>query len=168
MWSCTNPKDRTTDFPLLELLWISQWHMLGSGVHTYTLLDRSHTQGVQTVLLIQMVFWRKHLPLTVDTSDRLYDDFIRYLFLHVHRETSVLANELGLLEKSDQFGFLHTTCLANLKGSVVWSWRKHRAWGFLYLLIFHLGLIPLTHFILPRRPTPFLTTSLVLFPPRSV
>jgi hypothetical protein len=28
----------------------------------------------------------------VDTSDRLYDDFICLLFLHAHREASALAN----------------------------------------------------------------------------
>ena len=31
-------------------------------------------------------------PLTVDTTGRLYDDFIRLLFLQSHREESVLAN----------------------------------------------------------------------------
>ncbi len=31
------------------------------------------------------------LPLAVDTSDRLYDEFVRLLFLHAHRETSALA-----------------------------------------------------------------------------
>ncbi len=34
------------------------------------------------------------LSLAVDTSDRLYDDFIRLLFLHALREASALANEL--------------------------------------------------------------------------
>jgi hypothetical protein len=56
------------------------------------------------------------MPLTVDTSVRIYDDFNRLLFLHAHRETSVLANEIP--DESDQFRFLHTTCLVNLKGSV--------------------------------------------------
>ena len=56
------------------------------------------------------------LSLAVDTSDRLYDDFICLIFLHGHREASVLVNELP--EESDQFRFLRTTCLSNLKGSV--------------------------------------------------
>ena len=34
------------------------------------------------------------IPLTVDTTGHLYDEFIRLLFLHVHREVSVLTNEL--------------------------------------------------------------------------
>ncbi len=33
----------------------------------------------------------------------LYEEFIRLLFLHVHREASVLTNELS--EESDQFLF---------------------------------------------------------------
>ena len=33
------------------------------------------------------------------TTDRLYDDFIRLLFLHTHREASALSNELA--EESD-------------------------------------------------------------------
>jgi hypothetical protein len=34
------------------------------------------------------------MPLAVDTSGRVYDDFNRLLFLHDHREASALANEL--------------------------------------------------------------------------
>ena len=43
------------------------------------------------------------LPLAVDTSGCLYDDFICLFFLHDHREVSVLTNELS--EESDQFRF---------------------------------------------------------------
>ena len=52
----------------------------------------------------------------MDTSGRMYADFIRLLFLHAHRETYVLTNELS--EESDQFRLLRATCLDNLKGSV--------------------------------------------------
>jgi hypothetical protein len=48
------------------------------------------------------------LPLVVDTSGRLYDDFIRLFFLDGHRDTSVLSNELP--EESDQFRFLRVVC----------------------------------------------------------
>jgi hypothetical protein len=34
------------------------------------------------------------MPLAVDTSGHIYDDFLRLLFLHAHREASALANEL--------------------------------------------------------------------------
>ena len=55
------------------------------------------------------------MSLAVDTSDRLYDDFIRLLFLHAHRESSALTKEPP--EESNQFRFLRAACLANLKGS---------------------------------------------------
>ncbi len=35
-------------------------------------------------------------PTAVDTTGRLYDDFSRLLFLHTHREVSVLTNEIKL------------------------------------------------------------------------
>ena len=53
------------------------------------------------------------IPLTVDTTGRLYDDFIRLLFFHAHSKTSALVNELS--EESDQFRFLRTVCVADLK-----------------------------------------------------
>ena len=34
------------------------------------------------------------LPLVVDTSGRMYDDFLRLLFWHPHREATTLTNEL--------------------------------------------------------------------------
>ena len=45
------------------------------------------------------------------------DHLLRLFFFHAHRETSVLTNELP--EEWDQFRFLRTACLTNLKGSVV-------------------------------------------------
>jgi hypothetical protein len=47
------------------------------------------------------------LPVAVDTSGRIYDDFSRFLFLHAHPEVSALAN--GIAEESDQFRFLRAT-----------------------------------------------------------
>ena len=44
------------------------------------------------------------------------DDFARLLFLHAHREASILAGELP--EESEQFRFLRASRLANLKGPV--------------------------------------------------
>ena len=52
--------------------------------------------------------------MTSVVSDHIYDDFSRLLFLHVHREASALVNELP--EESDQFRFLLTVSLPNLKG----------------------------------------------------
>ena len=56
------------------------------------------------------------MPVAVDTSDRIYNDFLRLLFLYDHRETSALANEIW--EESGQFRFLRAACLAIIKGSV--------------------------------------------------
>ena len=33
------------------------------------------------------------IPLAVDTTGRMYDEFISLLFLHAHREASALAGE---------------------------------------------------------------------------
>ncbi len=56
------------------------------------------------------------MSLAVDTSVRIYDHFLRLLFLHAHRESSVLDNDIP--EESSHFRFLHDACLANIKGSV--------------------------------------------------
>ncbi len=56
------------------------------------------------------------MPVAVDTSDRIYDDFLRLLFLHAHREASALANDIP--EESGHFRFLRAACLANIKGAV--------------------------------------------------
>jgi hypothetical protein len=64
------------------------------------------------------------MPVAVDTSDRIYDDFLRLLFLHAHREASVLANDIP--EESGHFRFLRAACLANIKGSVGY-WRRPRS-----------------------------------------
>ncbi len=56
------------------------------------------------------------LPVVVDTTGRLYDDFSRLLFLHTHREPSDLTNDIS--EESDQFHFLRVVYHANIKGSV--------------------------------------------------
>jgi hypothetical protein len=56
------------------------------------------------------------MPVAVDTTGRIYEDFSRLLFLHAHREASALANEIP--EESEQFRFLRSVCFGNIKGSV--------------------------------------------------
>jgi hypothetical protein len=56
------------------------------------------------------------LPISVNTSGRVYEDFARLFFLHTHREPSILAGELP--EESEQFRFLRVSRWSNLKGSV--------------------------------------------------
>ncbi len=46
------------------------------------------------------------MPLDVDTSGRVYDDFSRLLFLHAHREDSALSNEIPEESSSVFFGRL--------------------------------------------------------------
>ena len=103
----------------------------------------------------------------MDTTGRLYDEFIRLLFLHGHREVSALADELP--EESDQFRFLRASCFANLKGTVGLIMSKTSAMRIsIPLDPSSRPFIPLPRFIRSRRPTPLLAPSLVLFPPRSV
>ena len=107
------------------------------------------------------------IPLASDTTGRLYDEFIRLLFLHAHREASVLTNELP--EESDQFRFLRASCFAHLKGSVGLIMVKVSVIRIsIPLDLSSRSFIPFPRFIRSRRPTPFLDPSLVLFPPCSV
>jgi hypothetical protein len=105
------------------------------------------------------------IPLSVDTTGRLYDNIIRLLFLHALRETSALVNELP--EESDNF--LQTSCVSNLKGVVGLNMTKVSVmWTSIPLDLSSRSFIPFPRFIRSRRPTPFLAPFLVLFPPRSV
>jgi hypothetical protein len=52
------------------------------------------------------------MTVVVDTSDCIYDDFLRLLFLYSHRETSTFGNDIP--QESGHFRFLHSPCLANI------------------------------------------------------
>ena len=107
------------------------------------------------------------IPMAVDTTGSLYDDFVRLFFLYSHREGSVLANELP--EESDQFRFLRASCFANLKGAVDLIMTKASAmWISIPLDLSSRTSIPFPRFIRSCHLTPFLVPSLVLFPPCSV
>ena len=107
------------------------------------------------------------IPLAVDTTGRLYDEFIRLLFCQTLRETSELSNELS--EESDQFRFLRVSCFANLKGTVGLIMAKVSAMRIsIPLDLSSRSFILISRFIRSRRPTPLLAPSLVLFPPCSV
>ena len=107
------------------------------------------------------------IPLGVDTTGRLYEEFIRLLFFHTHRDVSVLTNELP--EESDQFLFLRPSCFANLKGAVGLIMTKTLGMRIsIPLDLSSRPSIPLPWFIRSRRPTLLLAPSLVLFPPCSV
>ena len=105
------------------------------------------------------------MPVTVDTSGRIYDDFSRLLFLHAHREASALANELP--EESDQFRYLHAACFVNIKGSVGLILAKESVMRI--SIPFDLSsrsFIPLPRFMRSRRTTLLLVPSLVFSPRR--
>ncbi len=107
------------------------------------------------------------MSVAVDTSDHIYDDFLRLLFLHVHREVSTLANDIPV-EESGHFRFLRATCLVNIKGSVGLVLTKSSVMRIsIPLDLSSRPSIPPPCFIHSRRPTTLLTPSLVFSPLRS-
>ena len=105
------------------------------------------------------------MPVAVDTSDSIYDDFSRLLFLHAHREASALTNEIP--EESDQFRFLRAACSANIKGSVGLILAKAPAMRIsIPLDLSSRSFIPLPRFMCPRRAAPLIAPSLVFYPRR--
>ena len=103
------------------------------------------------------------MPVEVDTSDRIYDDFLRLLFHHAHREALALANDIP--EESGHFRFLRAACLSNIKGSVGLILAKASAMRI--SIPFDLSsrsFIPLPCFIRSKRPTTLLAPSLVFSP----
>ena len=91
------------------------------------------------------------MPVAVDTSGRIYDDFLRLLFLHGHREASALDNEIP--EESGHFRFLRAASLANIKGSVGLILAKASAMRIsIPLDLSSRPFIPLPHLIRSRTP----------------
>ena len=107
------------------------------------------------------------IPVAVNISGRVYDDFFRLIFLHAHREASVLTGELP--EESDQFRFLSAVFFANLKGSKGLMLTKPSAMRVTIPIDLSVwSFIRLPRFFRSRRVPPLLTTPLVLFPQNSV
>jgi hypothetical protein len=103
------------------------------------------------------------MPVAVDTSGRIYDDYSRLLFLHAHREASALGNELQ--EESEQFRFLRSNCYANIKGSVGLKLAKVSAMRIsIPLDLSSRPFLPLPRFMRSRRVAPLLGPSLVFTP----
>jgi hypothetical protein len=97
---------------------------------------------------------------------RVYDDFSRLLFLHIHREASALANDIP--EESGQFHFPRTDHYTNIQGSVGLILAKTSDMRIsIPLDLSSRPFIPLPHFICRRRPLPLLAPSLVFIPRRS-
>ena len=103
------------------------------------------------------------MPVAVDMLGRIYDDFLRLLFLHAHREASALTNDIP--EESGHFRFLRAACLANIKGSVGLILAKASVMRIsIPLHLSSRSFIPLPRFIHSRRPTTLLPPSLVFSP----
>ncbi len=105
------------------------------------------------------------MPVAVDTSGRVYDDISRLLFLHAHREVSVLSNEIP--EESEKFRFLRVACYANIKGSVGLILAKVSVMRIsIPLDLSSRSFIPLPRFMRSRRDPTLLTPSFVFTPRR--
>jgi hypothetical protein len=103
------------------------------------------------------------MPVDVDTSGRVYDDFSRLLFLHAHREASALTNEIP--EESEQFRFLRADCYANIKGSVGLILTKTAVmWISIPLDLSSRPFIPPLRCMRSRRAAQLLAPSLVFTP----
>ncbi len=117
------PRTLILDFTLTHTRFgKSQLSSMGQLTHTRRTDSAPEPDGsLKTVVRVKIRHYRQlylnhpdpvsFIPVPVDTSDRVYDDFSRLLFLHFHREDSDLANEIP--EESDQFRFLRATCYAN-------------------------------------------------------
>jgi hypothetical protein len=106
------------------------------------------------------------MPVSVDTSGRIYDDFLPLLFLYGHREASALPNDIP--EESGHFRFLHAPCLANIKGSVGLILAKASAMRIsIPLDLSSRPFIPPPCLFHSRRSTTLLTPSLVFSHMRS-
>ncbi len=103
------------------------------------------------------------LSIVVSTSGHVYEDFERLLFLHSHRETSILTGELP--EESEQFRFFRASRLGNLKDSVGLIVVKASAIRVTIPIdLSTRSFIPLPRFFNSRRVSPLLNQSLVLIP----
>jgi hypothetical protein len=172
------PRTLILDFTLTHTRFRrSQLHSLGQLTHSRRSDGAPDLDGaLRTVTRARIRHYRQlyinrpepiaSMPVAVDTSGRVYDDFSRLLFLHAHREASALGNDLS--EESDQFRFLRAACLANMKGSVGLILAKASVMRIsIPLDLSCRPFIPLPRFIRSSRATPLLPPSLVFSPRRS-
>jgi hypothetical protein len=87
--------------------------------------------------------------------------FMTLIFLHAHREASVLAGELP--HESDQFRFLRAAGLGNLKGSVGLILAKSSTMRVTIPIdLSTCPFIPIPRFFRSRHPPPLLICIIVL------
>jgi hypothetical protein len=71
------------------------------------------------------------IPPIPSTSVRLHTEFVRLLFLQAHRETDRFFTGSGVHSTPsdrDQFHFLRTTFLQELKTKLVWLFLRHQCY----------------------------------------
>ena len=100
------PRTLIMDFTLTHTRFgRSNLHSIGQLTHTRRTDGADESDGaLKSVTRAKIHHYRQvylnrpdpitFMSVTVDTSDRIYDDFSRHLLLHPHRESSALANEL--------------------------------------------------------------------------
>jgi hypothetical protein len=100
------PRTLIMDFTLTHTRFgRSSVHPIGQLIHTRLSDGVPESDGdLKTVTMAKIIHYRQlylnrpdpiaFMPVTVDTSGRIYDDFSRLLFLHIHSESSALVNEL--------------------------------------------------------------------------
>jgi hypothetical protein len=120
------PRTLIVDFTLTQTQYgRSHVHSIGQLTNTRCSDDAPEPDGDLRVVTRKKILHYHQLyldrpePMTfmsaaVDTSDRIYDDFLRLVFLHAHREASDLVDEVP--EESGQFRFLLDVCLTILRG----------------------------------------------------
>ena len=123
------PRALILDFTLTHTRYgRSHVHSMGQLTNTRCSDDVPEPDGSLRVVVRKMILHYRQLyinrpepiaflPVVVDTTGHIYDDFSRLLFLYPNREVSVLTNEIP--EESDQFRFLRDDSYDNIKGSVV-------------------------------------------------
>ncbi len=105
------------------------------------------------------------LPVSDYTSSPVYDDFVLLIFFHVHREASILAGESSLAVKSEQFRFLWTARLSNIKDSAGLILSKVSVMRVTIPIdLSTRPFIPLPRFFNSRRVPPLIDPSFDLFP----
>ncbi len=149
------------DYVILQKTSRTDWSSSSSSYSNIGLHLDSYVLWKFTCLYINRPDPIVFLPVVVDTTGRLYDDFSRLLFLHANHEA--LAKDIP--EESDQFGFLRAVCNTNIKGSVGLIMAKTSTMRIsIPLDLSSRPFIPLPCFLRSRRPLPLLAHSLVFTP----
>ncbi len=151
------PRTLILDFTLTRS---SHVHTTGQLTNTRSSEDAPESDGVLRVVVRKKILHYPQLcinrpdptvflPVAVDTTGHIYDDFSRLLFLYPNREVSVLTNEIP--EESDQFRFLRDVSLIILR--VQWLILTKDSVISIPIDLSSRSFTPLPCFIRSRRPS---------------